>query len=347
MRKFVFFLALLSTAVVFVSINSLDHKQKTPQQPVFASTIAPQPLQHTDAPQSTHRCDGIYSKLRGDRGGSVIRNMLLHSFHAFKSNTTYCGGCGHRSPSIAKMLTAIGLNEVLPLLKIKCLEDVTVHSGTNATWMDRIKIDSGEIVSEAFSNWRNGLTKNVYMHTLSEETEKASCKISVHVRRGDLDPSTAAKWSERLKYLPNAYYLDLIDRELSRRQNKLCSVVIHTEEAYFMMRGRGKNTGGRSKNTAPTEDNDEFRRRNYTVVVGGREEVAWRDFIDCDVFIASKSSFSFVPAIFSRGTVIFPVSYNAWPIYVMPDWILAPTDPYVKDDQDWKIWQKKSNESKT
>ena len=107
--------------------------------------------------------------------------------------------------------------------------------------------------------------------------------IVAHVRRGDVSIKTPKR------YLPNSYYISKIEeRRLSSSR-----VIIFTEFAPGL---------------------DDFYQRNYTVSFTPNLSVIWSTILNADVFIMSRSSFSYVPALFSRGIVVYsPFWHQALP----------------------------------
>lgn len=322
--KYVFLLLLLLPILILSLLKLYADVVRTNDAAASISTDASEQQQGHQVvdPPSRPRlpCQGFYSRLRFDRSGSVIRHMLWHSLHAYQTNTTYCGACGtsQHSPVVKRLLNAMGLLEELPLLGDECLDGVD--------FLKKLKWPNlGVFRSDAFARWRKRMMGIVQGHIVGgnhsiqegdsdhgEEwwQQRRPYTDVAHVRRGDLDLGTAARGREKSMYLPNDYYIQLIER-YKRPGGR---VVVHTEEAYLFTNN--------SVTRATTEGNDAFLVRNYTVIVGGKEEDAWRDFVDCDVLIGSKSAFTFVSAMFSRGTVLFPNNF----ISPMPDWILVPTN---------------------
>jgi hypothetical protein len=150
-------------------------------------------------------------------------------------------------------------------------------------------------------------------------------KIVVHIRRGDITPC----YGDQIhRYLPNSYYLDLIDDMIEKHgkpSKKKVEVVIHTQVYSF-------------------ENLDVFRARNYAFAKAGSDWIenvngewapwekkedkeqpsmldVWQEFIEADVLIMSSSMFSIVPAILNKDGIKVYASnffFNKLPQWEMP-----------------------------
>lgn len=107
--------------------------------------------------------------------------------------------------------------------------------------------------------------------------------VAVHIRRGDVGKS------DSLRYLDNAYYLNvlhgLLNAVLSWRKHAKVAIHIFSE-------------------SSSDEPFDEFQAFNSFPAVSvslhldGDLKTAWSSFVHADIFVMSKSSFSFVPALY-------------------------------------------------
>ena len=103
---------------------------------------------------------------------------------------------------------------------------------------------------------------------------KTTHTIVAHVRRGDVSAI------QKQRYRPNSYYIGKIEQ----RRLPSSRVVIFTENS---------------------EPLDEFYKQNYTVDLTHNLSHIWDTIISADVFIMSASGFSYVPAIFAHGIVVY------------------------------------------
>jgi len=102
------------------------------------------------------------------------------------------------------------------------------------------------------------------------------------------------------RYLPNQYYLRLIDRYNPKNDS---DVFVYSELDSF-------------------ETFDEFRERGYHVVLDGPLVEVWQGIMTSDVVILSRSAFSLIPAYLTKGTVVFP---ECW-LQPLPGWVLVKED---------------------
>jgi hypothetical protein len=111
--------------------------------------------------------------------------------------------------------------------------------------------------------------------------------VVVHIRRGDVVPC----WD--IRYLPNSHYLTIL-KKFPRE-----AVTIFSESLSF-------------------EEWDDF--SQYKLSLDTPIEVVWRAMMLADVLVMSKSSFSIVPAIFNRHTVVYtpfwyrPLEHLHWTV---------------------------------
>lgn len=102
---------------------------------------------------------------------------------------------------------------------------------------------------------------------------------STHLDRDFLPLPLTMPW-----YLPNQHFLRLIERYNPKNDSR---VVIYSESDSF-------------------ESFDVFSERGYELHLDGDDiGVVWRGLLASDVIILSRSSFSLVPAILTKGKVVY------------------------------------------
>lgn len=106
-------------------------------------------------------------------------------------------------------------------------------------------------------------------------------KIVVHIHRGDVTPCFRLEFGY-ICYLPNSYYMALI--ETYRQEDS--EVTIFSESQSF-------------------ENWTDLEVKGYKLVLDGDMSNVWKEAIDSNVFIMSRSSFSYVPAVLARGIVVY------------------------------------------
>lgn len=227
----------------------------------------------------------VYSKQRPDRSGAVIVDMMAAHAFAHQRRKKYCGACGesaHQAQTKA-LIQVLGLQAELPLL------DECPAAGASSS-------NSIQPYDRNFTNeWR--LYMKDRMRRFSSDPHNGPHKVAVHVRRGDVKPGTYAFYGKAMydRYLPNSYYLDVI----KNYKQPDSQVLIFCEEE---------------------ESLSEFATRGYQLHTNASAEEAWRNFLDCDVLITSRSEFSYAPALFTRALTV--VSPTFW-VPTMSDWIVT------------------------
>lgn len=236
-----------------------------------------------------------YSILRMDRTGAVIHDMLMAHAYAQAIGAQYCGAVGDLSIGIMEthraMLNLIGLSDVLKF--------VSNNASSKAALSETYDLlDAGKYINSAVSlmdaDWM------AYIHSARNSDKKIQKQwehlVVVHIRRGDVTPQRDLR-KRYQRYLPNAHFLRLLAKY---RRNNSHVVIISESESY--------------------ESFEDFQRIGCELVLDGNVEDAWRYILSSDVFIMSKSSFSYVPAILSNAIVVYT---EMWHI-PLQGWIVEP-----------------------
>jgi type II secretory pathway pseudopilin PulG len=291
--------------------------------PATTTTIPP--------PQSDKSSVTYYTIARTDRSGAAIKEMILAHAHCFVNNVTYGGACideidwkkaakggdVHRTKKKFRerlvvrkqMIAALGLTHELP---IACPSAQDVKEGRAVIYKKR-----SQFTKTLFpADWKHHLQQVTTFPYKAENQAgevPAYLQVVVHLRRGDFTPCHVSD-----RYMPNIYYLEVLDEYLpkvcrpmihddtaedttsttpypsSRPLLPICNVTIYTEQKSF-------------------EPFTPFYERNYTIDFDSPLEDIWAAFINADMFVMSRSSFSFCPALLSRHTVIAPyVNIDHW-----------------------------------
>lgn len=130
-----------------------------------------------------------------------------------------------------------------------------------------------------------------FVKNLSEPIlrNSTSFTVAVHVRRGDVSPCSKRYLG---RYLPNSYYLDLIQRHVPK--NVTSEVTIFSE-------------------SKTVESFDDFTDLGYKLALDTDLTDVWKNFVTSDAFIVSSSTFSTVAGIFNEGKVILaPNEAEPW-----------------------------------
>lgn len=223
----------------------------------------------------------VWSHARSDRSGAVIQDMLMCHAYAFQHNMVYAGACAQNwtiPPFQGKrgahelLLRSMGLSKVF---KLDCPQDpkATVLDD----WVYRAN-DTAIFTSDYIHH-----LQSLIDYPNSTTNDYCPQRIVVHIRRGDVSPCLKPTFGFH-RYLPNQHYLRLID-QYNTGNNNSC-VIIYSESISF-------------------EPFDDFRKRGYEVVLGGSVDNVWQGILSSDVAILSRSSFSFVPAVLSKGAIVY------------------------------------------
>jgi hypothetical protein len=157
-----------------------------------------------------------------------------------------------------------------------------------------------------------------YLKYLRSQTvyAESDIDIAVHIRRGDISPCNWKEWVA-WRYLPNSYYLDLI-KQYAKPDSK---VVIYSQSYSF-------------------ESLDIFKDLGYELRINGEMGDVWEGIVNANIVIMSKSAFSYLPAMFNRGKVLFPGVFEMDSTdFVMPEWKYVNVSVY---DQEKALMQKES-----
>jgi len=259
-----------------------------------------------------------YSGAKTDRAGSQILDMLMMDAFIYHEGGVYGGACAHfdgekgkktfekHLPDKQRLIRALGMEEVF---KFACPTKQELATG-KAKMLGRNEYHT---FSRDFSmEWVNHVrAQGTFQYTT--RPADAPVQIAVHMRRGDYHP---CRHGHGQKYLPNAYYINVLDEYLPQYcpDVKACNLTIYTERQSF-------------------EDFTPFEERNYHLDFDSSLEQIWAAFMNADLLILSKSSFSWVPAIMNQHHVVtpqykYPVADN-WE--VASDEICNESDKLVND----------------
>ena len=280
----------------------------------------------------------IYSHARADRSGAAIQDMLMCHAYAFHNHFIYGGACTRdwnvppfqgKREAREQLLQAVGLSKVLPLLLV---EDCRPKDGKKKEEDGKDDDDSSSFKQQLLMNDRQEYIaqdtqiftqdyirylQNISLTTTTTTTTTeydysnhhppppppppvvgaaaaaasasaddvavAVHTIAVHIRRGDITPCRP-RTRGFPRYLPNEHYLKLIDR-YNNNNNSRVVIFSESENAF--------------------ESFDEFTQKGYQVVLDGDISEVWKGIISANVVILSRSSFSLVPAVLTRGKVVY------------------------------------------
>jgi hypothetical protein len=234
------------------------------------------------------------------KSGVVIEDMLMAHAYTFHRNATYGGSCGDAGMKVARhqeLLASIGLKEALPFL---CPRDVQKAVKKTVLPRQTYRNDDTRIWTPEYVAYLKTL-----VHYPPKEVEDSNVfTIAVHVRRGDVTPCRDKNQGYD-RYLPNLHYRNLIDQYYQPGAR----VVIFSQ-------------------TTSHESFEEFSDKGYEVSLDDELDKIWRTIVTADVVILSRSSFSLIPAVVARGTVIYTPFWH----YPIRDWVRVDHDTMAKTD---------------
>ena len=245
--------------------------------------------------------DGVwYIHTNGDRCGAVILRIFIAHAFARAHGIRYNGICRRtriQQNNITTCLAGLGFDvESFPF---------SCPPGYNG----RMKYDHPNILPPTISASYDPLTPEWLAHVKSlrrnqtpASISSSSYNVAVHVRRGDVNPCVERyKYS---RYLPNSYYLDIIDKFLPKHISSP-NVTIYSENKTV-------------------ESFDDFKKRGYNLATGIGLDDTVRAFSQADLMITSQSTFSIVPSLFCEGSVVVPTKTgsNLW-YFRFPNFVSA------------------------
>ena len=209
-------------------------------------------------------------------------DMLLCHAYAWNHNAIYGGSCGEPTKlhkTHERLLESVGLLTELPFQCPKHHNDTTTRRKT---------IPRSVFQKEDTQLWNPGYVDYLKRHVVRYPIKTSPFTIAVHIRRGKFSPCAGTVQGYD-PYLPNAHYQRLIDKYMQPNAR----VVIFSQKKSF-------------------ESFDAFQKQqNYEVYLDEDITHVWKTMLVADVVIQSRSSFSLIPAVVSKGTVVYTPFWHA------------------------------------
>jgi hypothetical protein len=289
--------ALLLVALAVITATSVQRSSREPPPMVF------------------------YTVATTDRSGSQLLGMMLAHSYAYMQKAFYGGACAdvidwdykrahygeniqdkfdEREEEKLQLIKLLGLQDEF---LFACPSDDNLRDG-KARIIDRTEYaDSHHDFTVEWVHYLRSKSTFVYdavepAASVAHAVMDQPLQVVVHLRRGDYTPCKLPD-----KYLPNEYYLSVLDEQLPHfcgsgsPTQPSCEVTVYTETRAF-------------------EPLDPFVERGYKMDYDSELEEIWRAFINADVLFISRSSFSYVPAVFNLKNVVYPIYHYP----KMPDW---------------------------
>lgn len=207
----------------------------------------------------------VYSKCRLDRSGAQIHDDLFIYAYAFKNNLEFTGSIGK-----TYFKSHYQLCDLLGLAKPKkILGFTTAALLPSSIYREKEESDINEIFTSDF-------IKHI-QNSISYDKQD-NFTVNIHVRRGDVLEK------DKKRFLPNSYYLNLIKKIKEIRPDSVLEIYSESESC---------------------EGWEEFLKYGCKLNLDTSLVDCWRAFFNSDVLILSHSSFSYVPALYCKGLVIY------------------------------------------
>lgn len=295
-------------AIVSELVDNAIVKQKLSHgvlQNVMATTLWPtKTLSPYNFPSHV---TGFYSRRRYDRSGAAIQDYLMAHAFSYQFQRQYLGVCGdanrptmqhNEEQVIMTMLDVLGLREEIPIL-----DECPNETETSSILLERSMYFDWKDTDIWTDEWLNELNRRrkspmSQRDTTMVQSEKRNQTMVIHIRRGDVHPCDDFILP---RYMPNSHYLALL-KKYRRAYHK--RVIIHSE-----YRSRVEDWS----DFAPID--------NVQLKLDVDPIETWRDILEADVFIMSKSSFSLVPALFTNAKIVVYTPFWHRP---RPHWVIVP-----------------------
>ena len=224
------------------------------------------------------------------------KEMIMAHAYIYHQNATYGGCCGSQTLKIKdheQLINALGLKDIL---RFKCPRDfknsdkhtrrsviprghckficMILKKSCVKYILDFLKLSclllSSDISSDVHNTWTPDYVD--YLRSLITYPPKLhhGFTIVVHMLRGNTSPCKE-KTKGFNSYLPNLHYQTLIDKYMKPGAR----VIIFTSAKSF-------------------EDLNEFRKKGYEIRTDTSLKDTWKEYVTADVFIMSRSEFSYV-----------------------------------------------------
>lgn len=234
-----------------------------------------------------------YSIARPDRSGSKVNEDLFVLAHCLKMGYEYLGPMGTNWIEDHTRLLDL-LNLPLPLQEKPQKEQLVEISEMD--YSRDVYADVNQLITPDFLD----LIRKRIPSVFESNEDRRTPKVAVHIRRGDVSLNTHTS-----RYIPNQYFLNCCKMVLERFPNSEINIFSesHSSESF-----------------------EGFEEIGCKLNLDLDLSETWREIITSDVFFMSKSSFSYVPAMYNKNLVVY---YPAW-YQKLNHWISC------EDDLLWK-----------
>tara|TARA_Y100000389_G_scaffold202403_1_gene247552 strand:- start:5533 stop:6312 length:780 start_codon:yes stop_codon:yes gene_type:complete len=221
-----------------------------------------------------------YSTGRPDRSGAHIHDILFALSYCVKHNYDYLGPDKIKKNDVRLLIEYLGINKTF------CRE--TEEDFTNAQILHRKTYRKHD--SKLFTSDIVEIIRSHFYYKSNYKFDNV-LTITLHARRGDVEN----KGKRKFRYTPDEYFKNIIDKILTilNKYNynyeniviNICSDINGSESLHNF------------KNL--------YSNCSVNMFLGKSLVETWDLMIHSDIFIMSKSSFSYVPAIYNKKCVIY------------------------------------------
>ena len=232
----------------------------------------------------------FYSFERGDQSGARIHDEIFASGFCYHNQRRYCGPLFIKADAtddtgrLRKLLN-------LPTAKKRSCSNILLHETLYRERLAekfhyRLKIE--ELILQAFKVkliWNPEILLNQnFLHKLrTQATLDIKTRLNsvvLHIRRGDVNSE-----QHPVRFTSVDYYINII-RELSELDPDL-KFTVHSQSHGYT--SQELNALGKIAN----------------VILDADICLSWEDMIKAEIFVMAKSSFSYVPALYCKGLVVY------------------------------------------
>lgn len=214
---------------------------------------------------------------------AVVLDMLMVHAYAYMEGEIYGGSCGEGNDfgrdAENSLIEAIGLTKEL---RFECPRENEYDGRKKMIAYKKYAADGVRAITPEYVDLLKSVTLYPDRSKVFGRDDPDRFTIVVHVKRGPKTTPCMNQYNGYDAYLPNLHYQHLIDKYM--RPN--ARVIIFSQSDSY-------------------ESFDEFKDRGYELQIDGDIADVWRSLILADVAILSRSSFSYVPAVLAKGTVIY------------------------------------------
>ena len=233
-------------------------------------------------PRSIIRDLKIYSKSRIDRSGNQIFDDLMVYSYAFHKKINFVGSVGKaRFDSHYRCCDLLNIPRPSKKLNHKLAVCLSPH---------RYRQRYG---GKIYRNVKDIFTSQFLEHIRSCMVyKKNTCfTVNVHIRRGDISLERA-HISNHVKnsYLANVYFVDLVRKIKKIRPDSVFNIYSERQSS---------------------ENFKEFEDLGCRLWLDTDVVEVWKSLINSDVLVMSKSMFSYVPALYCKGIVLYKPMWHA------------------------------------